>query len=301
VLPNDYLAAASFVPNSIEPPDAWIGHLPFAAWMIREVAPAIFVELGTHSGNSYFSFCQSVAENGIPTLCYAVDTWQGDAHAGGYGEEVFARLCEHNEKYFANFSQVMRMSFDAAVTHFADGSIELLHIDGLHTYEAVRHDFETWLPKLAPGAVVMFHDTHVREHGFGVWKLWQELQTVYANNLEFTHSHGLGVLQLNDAPEDKRLEWLRLGALDRQVLTDYFAALGLRQVERFESGELKRKIENLNLNISNLNIEISNLHLVVLNRDAQIAELNRAIASIRATNSWRLTQPFRNFKRWLSR
>ena len=54
---NNLLFAASFNPISIQAPSAWVGRLPFAAWVINEVKPNIFVELGTHSGNSYFSFC----------------------------------------------------------------------------------------------------------------------------------------------------------------------------------------------------------------------------------------------------
>ena len=206
--PNNLITTASFTPNSLQFPSAWLGHLPFAAWVIQEISPKIFVELGTHSGNSYFSFCQSVFEAGISTKCNAVDTWKGDENAGQYDEEIYVKVNAHHQERYAGFSRLLRMTFDDAVTCFADESIELLHIDGLHTYEAVRHDFETWLPKLAPGAVVMFHDTNVRERDFGVWKLWEELQARYSYNLEFVHSHGLGVLQLNDAPDDKKLEWL---------------------------------------------------------------------------------------------
>ncbi len=232
MIPDSLFTAASFTPNSLQSPNAWVGHLPFAAWIIQEISPKIFVELGTHSGNSYFSFCQSVVEAGLSTKCYAVDTWQGDEHAGRYSDEIFTKVNAHNQEYYADFSRLLRMTFDDAAGYFADESIDLLHIDGLHTYEAVRHDFETWLPKLAPGAVVMLHDTNVRERNFGVWKLWEELQAQYPNNLEFLHSHGLGVLQLNYAPENKKLQWLQPNSPEKRRLITYFSALGSRQLER---------------------------------------------------------------------
>ena len=282
---NNLITAASFVPNSLQSPDAWIGHLPFAGWVIQDISPEIFVELGTHSGNSYFSFCQSVVEAGISTKCYAVDTWRGDEHAGQYGEEVFAKVNAYHQEHYAGFSRLLRMTFDDAVTYFADKSIGLLHIDGLHTYEAVRHDFETWLSKLAPGAVVMFHDTNVRERDFGVWKLWKELQAHYPNNLEFVHSHGLGVLQLNSAPENKQLQWLRPNAPEKLRLINYFAALGSRQVERFELNELKRQIVGLNQAVNE--------------RDGQIDGLKQALAEIESSKAWKLVIVIRKIRIWL--
>ncbi|WP_290678805.1 class I SAM-dependent methyltransferase, partial [Halothiobacillus sp. 15-55-196] len=240
------LRAAAFTPQSLEEPNAWVGHLPFAAWLIQEIAPKVFVELGTHTGNSYFSFCQSVKENGLSTKCYAVDTWQGDEHAGYYGDDVFSRVNTHNQALYAGCSRLLRMTFDDAVHYFTDGSIELLHIDGLHTYEAVKHDFETWLPKLAAAAVVLFHDTNVKERGFGVWKLWEELQAIYPNNMEFIHSHGLGVLHLNDGVESNELKWLVPNASEKKTLRDYFAELGARQSDRYELKlNLKPHITNL--------------------------------------------------------
>ena len=288
--PNNLISAASFTPNLLQSPSAWLGHLPFAAWVIQEVSPKIFVELGTHYGHSYFAFCQSVVEAGISSKCYAIDTWQGDEHAGQYNDEVFASVNAHNAEHYSAFSRLLRMTFDDAAGYFSDASIDLLHIDGLHTYEAVRHDFETWLPKLAPGAVVMFHDTNVRERSFGVWKLWEELQASHPKNLEFVHSHGLGVLQLNNAPkEDKRLEWLHPSSPEKQRLKNYFAALGLRQLERFELNELKAtfnqtvaerdgQVASLNQTIAERDGQVASLNQTIAERDDQIASLNQAIA-----------------------
>jgi hypothetical protein len=283
---------ASFSPESLQPPSAWVGHIPFAAWVIRQVVPGIFVELGTHTGNSYFSFCQSVAEAGLPTKCYAVDTWRGDDQAGLYDEKVFAEVNSYNERRYDAFSRLLRMTFDEALDQFPDESVDLLHIDGLHTYDAVRHDFEVWLPKLAPGAIVMFHDTGVRERSFGVWQLWEELQSRYPNNIEFSHSHGLGILQLNNAPEGKTQKWLQLESSEEERFKTYFAALGTRQMLGYAVAERDVQITDLRQHAANLDAVIidlrqhsSNLEQVLATRDAHIADLRQHATNLDAVIS----------------
>ena len=175
---------------------AWMGHAPFAYWLVSILRPKTLVELGSHWGDSYFAMCSSVSDHETETKCFAVDTWQGDKHAGFYGDAVFETVSQHNDANFTEFSTLVRADFTDAAADFADGSIDLIHIDGLHTYEAVKHDVETWLPKLAPDGVMMLHDTHEKRTDFGVYKLWDELMAKYPNHLDFSHSHGLGVFSI---------------------------------------------------------------------------------------------------------
>jgi Methyltransferase domain len=180
-------------PARVETPLSWAGHIPFAMLLMDLVRPRLLVELGTHSGNSYNAFCQAVDSLKLTARCYAVDTWKGDRQAGHYDSQVYDCLRAYQESRYGHFSTLLKMTFDEAVSRFEPNSIDLLHIDGLHTYEAVRHDFETWQPKLSDQAVVLFHDTTVHQADFGVWKFWRELQSCYPS-LEFPHCYGLGVL-----------------------------------------------------------------------------------------------------------
>jgi len=173
----------------------WTGHLGFASDLIVATQPELIVELGTHWGEAYFTFCQTVQEHGLGSLCYAVDHWLGDEHTGRYGEEVFEDVKQYNDRYYKQFSYLLRTSFDDAVSQFGDGSIGLLHIDGLHTYEAVSHDFRTWLPKVKPGGIVLLQGICPKHPGFGVWRLWDEIKAEFSNTFEFHHSWGLGVLR----------------------------------------------------------------------------------------------------------
>ena len=241
---------------------AWNGHIPFAAWIVAAMEPRVLVELGTHLGISYFAFCQSVAEKSLATRCYAVDTWQGDDHAGRYGDAIFADVDAFNARHFSGFSTLLRMTFDAALARFDDASVDLLHIDGLHTYEACSHDFNTWLPKMSDRGVVLFHDIAVRDGGFGVWKLWDDLKARYPN-CEFQHSNGLGVL--------------------------------------FVGSNMPPKIRSLLAANGEMNAEPLHMlaHLGRLNY--QIALHKAEIAQLQSSTSWRLTAPLRYLAERLGR
>jgi hypothetical protein len=177
--PLGYLQPASFwTPNHLNT-SAWLEHAPFAFGLVQMLRPRVIVELGTHHGFSYLCFCQAVQGCRLSTRCYAVDTWKGDDHAGFYGDEVFNELSALHSQHYTGFSSLLRMPFEEALPYFADGEIDLLHIDGRHGYDDVVQDFSQWQAKLSDRAVVLFHDTNVRQSEFGVWKFWQELAVKY--------------------------------------------------------------------------------------------------------------------------
>lgn len=177
-----------------EPPPgaSWGGHRRFGYDLVRNLKPKRIVELGTCWGTSFFAFCQAVKDTGLATEVWAVDTWEGDDNTGRYGPEVFERFTSVRRDHFPMLdARVSKTTFDEARREFDAASVDLLHIDGCHSYEAVRHDFETWKDAVADSGVVLFHDTAVRE--FGVHRFWEELKSRFAW-AEFEHSYGLGVL-----------------------------------------------------------------------------------------------------------
>ena len=115
----------------------WIDHMPFGYDLIAALRPKLLVELGTQRGLSFFTFCQAMKDHQIDGLAYGVDTFEGDAHTKEYDGGVFKAVNQHARAHFMGIAYLMQMFFAEALQHFDDGTIDLLHIDGLHTYDAV--------------------------------------------------------------------------------------------------------------------------------------------------------------------
>lgn len=265
-------------PRRLTDVNSWHGHIPFAFTIVQILRPKIFVELGTHKGDSYCAFCQAVDMLELDTMCYAIDTWRGDQHSGFYGPEILEELHKYHDTIYGRFSRLIQCTFDQAIDRFSDCSVDLLHIDGLHTYDVVKHDFENWLPKMSSHGIILLHDTNVRKREFGVWQLWEELRDKYPS-FEFKHGNGLGILVVgNDVSKDI----LSLIDIDSQdVLLKFFSELGNKVIlEHSLEQELQSDIvllqSNMMSKIQELRADIESLQYDI---GSEIQELQSDIES----------------------
>jgi len=251
---NNVLDSASFYPRFLHLPGG-CGHSAFLAWLIHEISPQVFVQLGVDNGNAYFSFCQAVAEADLSTKCYAIEAWSRNEQTAFYDNDTFASVKTHNEQHYEGFSLLLRMKYDEAVDSFDDETIGLLHIDGAQSYDAVRQAFAAWLPRLIPGAVVTLGNINMQKSG--ARKFWEELKACHPHNMEFIHQNGLGVAQVSAKADEDILEWMRSDSPCKEHLINYFSTLNKRYLELTET---RRHLDNLNR--------------VIAQRDEQIVNLN---------------------------
>lgn len=114
----------------------------------------VIVEIGSWKGRSTTWLASGARLAG--QRVYAIDPHRGSREDPAVDtlNEFLANLARNG---LADVVEPMVMTSEEAAARIA-GPIELLFIDGDHSYEAVRRDAELWLPRLMDGGTVMFHD-----------------------------------------------------------------------------------------------------------------------------------------------
>lgn len=144
--------------------------------------PRRVLEIGTAKGGTLYLWAQAAHEEAVLA---SVDL-PGGRFGGGYPEpkaaffEAFARPGQtirllRADSHAPECREAVRRAFDGAPIDFA-------FIDGDHTYEGVRRDWNDYAPLVRPGGLVAFHDIlpQPASPDTQVHRFWRELREHYA-------------------------------------------------------------------------------------------------------------------------
>lgn len=135
-------------------------------WSVGSVPPGgKIVEVGSYHGKSAVNFAYAVRKRGGDATIFCVDTWRNENIEFARNVDVFARF-EANVAPYRDLIVPLRGRSEEVGAAWDRGPIDVLFIDGDHSFEGVTRDVEAWVPHVKPGGLVMFHDTGLEE----VWK-----------------------------------------------------------------------------------------------------------------------------------
>lgn len=158
-------------------------------------------EIGTFKGGTLFIWCQ-LAEPDAHII--SVDL-PGGQFGGGYSEKSLP-FFQSFRKGDQRLDCIRGSSHDVEIreefeSKLGGEELDFLFIDGDHSYEGVKMDFEHYSKFVRKGGLIAFHDIHHRPNqpDIEVHKLWQELKSDYRHK-EFVETDsdrraiGLGLL-----------------------------------------------------------------------------------------------------------
>jgi len=166
---------------------------------IENLNPKIIVEIGTANGGTLFMSTRLAQDD---ALIVSIDLPGGD-FGGGYPEwkvpiyKSFARPGQRIELIRGNSHAAETFSKLKEVLNGRE--IDYLFIDGDHTYEGAKMDFEKYSTLVRKGGKIGFHDIVVHKGSqCDVFKLWNEVKQEYTNR-EFVNDweqncFGIGII-----------------------------------------------------------------------------------------------------------
>jgi predicted O-methyltransferase YrrM len=162
--------------------------------------PKYILEIGTANGGSLFCFCKLAKDD---ATIISIDL-PGGKFGGGYPEwkiPIYQAFAKENQKlYLLRKDSHSQETLEEVKKILKDNQLDFLFIDGDHTYEGVKKDFEMYSPLVKKGGIIAFHDIvpGPKENVGGVPKFWEEIkrnfQTQEIVKNWNQNGYGLGVI-----------------------------------------------------------------------------------------------------------
>ncbi|HWG17846.1 MAG TPA: class I SAM-dependent methyltransferase [Acidobacteriaceae bacterium] len=164
---------------------------------VRQLAPKRILEIGTCKGGSLYMWTRLAQQD---ATVVSVDL-PGGKYGGGYSKlrtpiyQRFARAQQHLHLLRAN-SHVPQ-TLENVKRIFGGQEVDFLFIDGDHSYEGVKQDWEMYSPLVRKGGLVVFHDVAGNYGETHAKRVWDDVKTGYSHREYMFHPegfYGIGVL-----------------------------------------------------------------------------------------------------------
>lgn len=170
------------------------------AWLLKEIRnlrPFSVLEIGTANGGTLFLWTRLAQQNAV---IVSIDL-PGGKFGGGYSNwraTIYRRFAQTNQiLHLLRVDSHAMSTFENAKQLFDRKLIDLLFIDGDHTYEGVKKDWEMYSQLVRPGGMIVFHDIAGNYDDTQVKRLWDSIKKDYKHReltLNPGGEYGIGVL-----------------------------------------------------------------------------------------------------------
>jgi cephalosporin hydroxylase len=169
--------------------------------LLRRRRIRVVLEIGTAEGGTFYVWARVAASDAV---LVSVDL---AVHADGALEQRLRELAGPGQQVRLVVGRSQDAETAAAVQRALNGRrIDFLMIDGDHTYDCVRADWNLYAPLVHTGGLIAFHDIlpHYPDLNVGVNQLWNELKPRF-DHYEFAHTGvdwgwgewgGIGILRV---------------------------------------------------------------------------------------------------------
>jgi predicted O-methyltransferase YrrM len=158
------------------------------ATLLRKEQPQSAIEIGTAKGGSFYIWSRYLdSVNELVSL-----DLPGGQFGGGYDEQkigIFREFAPSKKMDFVRDDSHQPDTYEE-VSDLVNGDVDFLFIDGDHTYEGVKQDFEMYSELVSEGGIIALHDivTHPDDAGI-VEKRRQNVEDIEDRHLLWGESH----------------------------------------------------------------------------------------------------------------